>query len=203
LSATKSASLVVAAEHSHILHNARGRLPCDFGELKAVPMQMNGMNVITRITHSQMISPAAAKMKHQVDVVHRERSTIDRPLVESVERRIVLGEQHLDDLVGSLGGVIPFGGLRLDPDGFAFRTGIFHNHAHTVLAVIIGKVAENPDTGMIHLDDGGHSFRRANPQCRHECRRRDRVAVQSHYRKRVTRQCPATDFRRAGMQDMK
>jgi integrase len=43
--------LLITCHHHHILHHARRRLPCNPGQLKTMPMQMNGMNIVTRVLH--------------------------------------------------------------------------------------------------------------------------------------------------------
>jgi hypothetical protein len=48
--------LLVASEHDHVLHDAGGFRCREIGQFKAVPMEMDGMNVVTGVAHPKAIA---------------------------------------------------------------------------------------------------------------------------------------------------
>jgi len=56
---------------------------------------------------------------------------------------------------------------------------------------------------MIHLDDGGNAFGRAEPQHWDLRGRRDGIAVERHHPKDVARESEASDLTGAGVQYVK
>ena len=55
--------LLIAAQHDHILHDARGFCSCEVSELKAVAMEMNRMNVVTGVAHPKAIAFVLLQME--------------------------------------------------------------------------------------------------------------------------------------------
>ena len=55
--------LLIAAQHDHVLHDARGFRSCEISELKAVAMKMNRMNVVTGVAHPKAIAFALLQME--------------------------------------------------------------------------------------------------------------------------------------------
>ena len=55
-------------------------------------------------------------------------------------------------------------------------------------AIIIGEIAYDPDTRMIHFHNGGDTFSRAQPQDRDLRRIRNGIAIEREDLKRVARQ---------------
>jgi len=55
--------LLIAAQHYHIFHDARGFRSCEISELEAVAMEMNRMNVVTDVAHLKAIAFALLQME--------------------------------------------------------------------------------------------------------------------------------------------
>ena len=47
--------LLIAADHNNVFQNAARRLASNTRELEAVTMQMNGVDVVTRIPHPEAV----------------------------------------------------------------------------------------------------------------------------------------------------
>ena len=74
-------------------------------------------------------------------------------LIESVERGVVFGENHVEGFVGSGRGgaglgearVVPAKLRRRDPQRLTGAPGVFDDDAHAVMAIVIGR------SPMIHM----------------------------------------------------
>src|SRR6185437_5242626 len=55
-----------AAEHRHVFDDATRRMPGNGGELEAVAMQMDRMNIVGGVRHTQAIAPAAREAKERL-----------------------------------------------------------------------------------------------------------------------------------------
>ena len=98
--------------------------------------------------------------------------------------------------------VVPLERLRLRPLRLALGTGVLDDDPHAALAVVVGKIAHDPDARMVHLDDGRDALGRPEPEHRHVLRRRHRIAVERDDFERVSGQREAADFAGAGVQDV-
>src|SRR5579872_1492235 len=89
--------LLEAAEHHYILDHARRRLAADTHQLKTVPMQMQRMDIVAGIAEFQAIAPPFVDDIGGLHGLHRKGLSVQRPLVEAVQRAVVLyeGEFHL------------------------------------------------------------------------------------------------------------
>src|SRR5579862_6048472 len=139
-----------------------------------------------------------------------EGDVVNRPKIKSVLRRVLLGESHRDSFVrrgGCLGireaGVVPVKRLGGRPDGLAFLAGILHDDAHAVAAIIIGEVAHDPYSGMIHLNDSGDALRGSEPEHRNGGGMWHGIAIERDHFERMSRQRQAANFCRASIQNMK
>src|SRR3974377_1166806 len=56
---------LVTAEHHHILHDARSGFAGDSNQLKAMPMQMHGMDVVARVSHANPITLTPVDAEHR------------------------------------------------------------------------------------------------------------------------------------------
>jgi len=82
------------------------------------------------------------------------------PLVETIERAVVLDDRYLDRLVGRAWhtirpaklGVIPAEWFRLDPLRLVFLLGVFDDYAHPLPPVVIRQITHHPHAGMPHFD---------------------------------------------------
>src|ERR1700761_1311264 len=73
--------LLVAADHNNILHDAGGRLAGDPPELKAVAMQMNGMDIVPGVAHAQAVATTLSQVegRGRHHLIRRIGDAIDRP----------------------------------------------------------------------------------------------------------------------------
>lgn len=92
---------LVAAQHRDVLMDAGGGSSVEPRQLERVAVEVHGMDVVTCIAHAQPIAVAALQAPGHWHRLHVERSAVDRPAIESVIGRVVLGEEHLDGLIGS------------------------------------------------------------------------------------------------------
>jgi hypothetical protein len=81
-------------------------------------------------------------------------------------------------------------------------TGVFNHNAHAVPAIIVGKIAQDPDTWMIHFHNGGNALSRPQPKDWHLRRVRNGIAIQRDDLKRVPRHRKAANLGSASIQDM-
>jgi len=162
---------LVAAQHRDVLDNAAGWLARDAGDLEAVAMQMHGVDIVAGVVHAQPVAPPMVQLEQRFHRLHVEGNAVDRPSIEATHRRILLGERHLDDLVGLRGSgigpgktpVVPRKGFRLLPARLAMVPGVLHHDAHTVLAVIVGQISQYPHARPLHFHDGADAFRGTQP----------------------------------------
>src|SRR5580692_2745446 len=65
-----------------------------------MPVQMDRMNVVTRIAHAQPVPLALRHAEHRMHLmVVRKCDSVDRPSVEAALGRILLGKGHVEDLI--------------------------------------------------------------------------------------------------------
>src|SRR6185312_8482863 len=91
---------------------------------------------------------------------------------------------------------------RRDPLGLACSPGILYDDSHTVIAVIIGSVAHDPDARMVHLHNCGNPFCCAQPQHGNTCGIRYGIAIEGNYVKEVSGQRQTANLRGASIQHM-
>jgi hypothetical protein len=97
---------LVSAHHHNVFHHAGGWLSGDPREFEAVPMQMNRVDVITRIAHANAVALPLMQMegRRRHHLLYGVRHSVDGPLIESVERGVLLFEEHVEHFVGRRGG---------------------------------------------------------------------------------------------------
>ena len=84
------------AEHHDVFDDAGRRFAADAHELETVPVQMQGMNVVAGV------EPVPAPFVHGVyglRRVHRESFAIEQPLIEAVQRAVVLDDRELHGFI--------------------------------------------------------------------------------------------------------
>ena len=88
---------LVTSEHHDIFPYPRCRLSCEAGQFKAVTVEVDGMDVITGVAHSNAVTLALLQVKGGRDhfAVHRMRQAIDRPAVEAFVGSVLFGESHV------------------------------------------------------------------------------------------------------------
>ncbi len=99
--------------------------------------------------------------------------------------------------------IVPLEWFRCEPLRFAFKTGVFNHDAHAVMTVIVGQVAHDPNTRMIHLNDGGNAFCGSQPQTRYAHRFGERVAIHRDHTEAVSRQSQTANLGRTAIQNVK
>src|ERR1700674_4394210 len=89
--------------------------------------------------------------------------------------------------------VVPFESWRSNPLRFSSAARVLHYDPHTVTAIIVREITENPDAWMSHVYDGGNALRSADPQ--HWNRRwiRNGIAVERDNLEGVTWQRQTTN----------
>src|SRR5215469_5505478 len=110
----------------------------------------------------QPIALAAVEMETWFHRLHRERGAVDREFVKAVTCPNARGNGQRYGFVRRSGrdiwlretSVVPAKRLRLLPLGLALGPGVFDDDAHAALAVFIDRLAQNPNAGLFHLDDG-------------------------------------------------
>jgi hypothetical protein len=58
--------LLISADHRHIFLGARGLLASDCSEFERMPMQVNRVDVVARIPHTQSVTLTFSQMKHRI-----------------------------------------------------------------------------------------------------------------------------------------
>src|SRR5438270_8079376 len=109
--------LLIASQHDHIFENSRCSLPEDFGEFKAVAVEVNWVDVITGIAHAYAISLALLQVKGSRSYFscHGIRRAIDRPSIESFLGGVIFCERHLESFVWRLTRYTGFGETQIAP----------------------------------------------------------------------------------------
>src|SRR6516165_1619154 len=156
----------------------------------------------------QPIALAAVETEKWLHRLHREWGTVDREFVEAVTRPDARGNGQHYAFVRRRGvgfrlgeaSVVPAKRLRLLPLGLALGPGIFDDNAHTTLAVFIDGLAQNPNAGVLHLDDGRDALSCTEPKNRHRHRVWHQVAVERHDLEQMARQRQAADLAGARVQ---
>src|SRR6266567_2975930 len=204
---------LIASKHHNIFENSRGGLSRQTRQLEAVPVQMDRMEVIAGIAHTESIPLAVLQMKCSCAYFasHRVSDAIDGPSVEAVLRGIVFREGHFEGLVWWRRGcarfretcVVPLERRRRNPLRFPGAPGVLHNNAHAVAAIIICEVSQNPDACMSHMYNGRDSLCCAKPQHRNRSWIRNGIAVEGDNLEGVTRQRQAANLGGASIEDVK
>src|SRR6516162_10036486 len=109
----------------------------------------------------QPIALAVVEMETWLHRFHRERCAVDREFVEAVTRPDAHGNGQHYAFVRRRGGgfrlgeasVVPAKRLRLLPLRLALGPRIFDDNPHAALAVFIDGLTQNPNAGLLHLDD--------------------------------------------------
>src|ERR1700722_4474851 len=130
------------------------------------------MNIIAGVAELQAITTPFVERIQRPHLFHGKRFSVERPLIESVEGGVVLDDRHLDGLIRFTGRgrclakarVVPAEWLWGDPFRLAFLAVVFQDPAHSMTAIVIGKIPHHPHAGMIHLDDRGDTLCGAEPE---------------------------------------
>src|ERR1019366_10584444 len=166
----------ISLDEDDVFHYAGGGFAIDIGQFEAVAMQVHGVRIVGAVIEDDTVAFALLQRARRVFVV--EGLAVDGPLIEAALAAVDLADDERNGLVGhwyargvaetrgiTKGRVVPRlapGGL--DPAGLAALAGVLRHNAHTVLAVVIHRRAEDPHTGVLHLHYSGDAFRRAQFQ---------------------------------------
>ena len=86
LSAVKSISALIAADHDDVFDDAGGGLASDLCELEAVAVEMDGVDVVAGVAHAHAVALALMEMEGWLGhhMVRGIGDAVDGPLIESV-----------------------------------------------------------------------------------------------------------------------
>ena len=142
-----------------IFENAGRGLAVHIRQFKAVPVQVDRMSVISLIVEHQAIALTFLQPMRLCLLI--EARAIDRPPVEAPGAAVDFPEDQRNRFVGLWDGaglaeerVIPRLLLRLHPARRTSAVGVLDDDAHAILAVIVHWRTQNPDAGVLHLNDG-------------------------------------------------
>src|SRR6516162_7951479 len=168
------------------------------------------MDIVARVSEFQTIPPPLMHRVHRLQGLHRKSFAVEGPLVETVERAVVLDDRHLDRLVGGDGRAIRLAKLRvipaerfwLDPLRLALLRRVFDDNPHPMSPVVIRQIAHHQYAGMLHFDECRDAFSGPQPEhwyvrlCWHG------IAVERDNPKEMPRQGEAADLGRARIEHM-
>lgn len=92
--------------------------------------------------HAQPVPFALLHLEHWMHLIFRKRDVVYSPAIEAIRGGILLGK-----------GIVPLKRFRGDPLRLARLASVFNHDSHAVLAVVVGRIAHDPNTGMVHLDN--------------------------------------------------
>jgi len=89
--------LLIAADHEDILENTGSGLARDPGQLKAVPVQVDRVDVVAGIAHPYAVPLTLMQVKGgcRHHLILGIRHPIDGPLIESIQRGVLLFKEHV------------------------------------------------------------------------------------------------------------
>lgn len=153
-------SLLITADHYDILHYTCSRLADELGQFEAMPVKMDGVDVVAGIAHADAIALALLQAVGRFHPVGKYFA-IDGPHIEAVIGSVPLGKGHFDDFVrlANRGGqfakscITPMKRPRSRPRRFCFVSRILYDDAHAVTPIIIGAITHDPHARTIHLDN--------------------------------------------------
>src|ERR1017187_8117496 len=119
---------------------------------------MDGVDIIAGILHADAGTLSFTWVEHRLGrhLVHGVGGSIDRPLIEPFHSGVLLLKEHVEHLIWLCGRssrvakvrVVPFDRRwRRYPLRFTLVARILHNNPHTVLPVVVGEIAHDPDSG--------------------------------------------------------
>src|SRR5437763_296345 len=100
-------------------------------------------------------------------------------------------------------GVVPPEGGWLVPLGLSLVAGVLDDEPHSPLSVIVGKIAQDPNSGVVHFHDGRNALAGADPQDGNRCRVWNGITVQCDHPKAVARQSQAPNLGCAAVENVK
>ena len=126
------------------------------------------------------------------------------------ESGVLLLEGHVEDFVGLRRGsgwvsevsVVPLEGAGREPLRFGFVSGILDDDAHAVMTVVVGEIAHDPNSRMIHFNDGGDTFGGAKPKTGDADGLRQGIAVHCDDAEGVAWESEAADLAGAAVEDV-
>jgi hypothetical protein len=80
------------AEHHDVFDDAGRVFAADAHELETVPVQMQRMNVVAGVPEFEPVPTPFVQGVHGLHPVHRESFAIEQPLIETVQRAVVLDD---------------------------------------------------------------------------------------------------------------
>lgn len=179
-------SSAIVRNDDRIFDHASSPFPIDLGQFPEMAVQMHGMSVVGAVAHDQPVPNPV--LKDEFAFV-RIRLAVDEPEIEFAGSARDLLEDQFDGLLGSgrvgaggpKDGVVPAGLGRIDPLRWMMLICVLDDHAQPRFAHRLFGRAENPDTGIVHLDLDIDALARAKEDGIERLRRWDRVSIESDY----------------------
>ena len=152
-------------EHYIFNHAANVLALWKAAQFETVPVQVDGVIVAAGVLE---LEPIALAMNERSGAGCGPGFAVDHPVVG----RAVSGEPGFEDerdvdyvsVAGRRGGargedaVIPDDSVGLLPCGFAGAPGVFDDNAHAGGLDVLAHLAQNPDAGIVHFDDGADAL---------------------------------------------
>src|SRR2546427_3956383 len=144
-----------------VFHNAARRLAIDFHDLEKMPMDVQGMVIVSAVTKEDAIFRARTKHKF---VLVRKFLAVDGPVVEAMHAAGDLLEDHVDRLWrrrrrrgAAENGVVP-GAIR-GPQKLRlpFLVFVLDDDAQARIAIGIGGRTERPDARPVYIHETNHA----------------------------------------------
>src|SRR5580700_8022907 len=174
---------------------------------------MDGVDVVACVVHVDAVTLALLEMKCGGGDLARHgiASAVNCPTIESFFGGVLFSKGHVERFVWGSSTrtgfcethVVPTKRRRGDPLGLPLVACVFHDNSHSMRAIIVIEIAQDPDTGMIHLDGRGDAFSSAKPEDGHFGGIRHRISIERDELERVTGQRQAANFCSASVEDMK
>src|SRR5579862_4752787 len=135
-------------------------------------------------------------------LVFRIGETVDGPAIEAFECCVLFFEGHVEGLVRLLRdcgrisetGIVPPERLWRKPLRFAFVSRVLDHDPHAMMTVVVGKIAHDPHSRMIHFDDSRDALRRAEPEHGYANRFGQGIAIHRNYAETVPGKRKASDL---------
>jgi len=138
----------------------RGHPAREFRQFETMPVQMDRMYIVACIAHSQPVPSVLPQTRRRRRLFHCECLAIDRPLIESIIRRIAFLESHSNRFVGlcrflglAKSQIVPMERLRRNPLRLPVMPCILHYNSHPVSAVVVRQITHYPHARIPHLHD--------------------------------------------------
>src|SRR5215471_2607735 len=175
-------------------------------------MKMDGVYVITRVSHANAVALPLSYMETGIYCFARHwvSYSVDRPTIKPILGGVVLRECHIEGLIRRAGSgarfakerIVPTVAGRYSPFRVARMVRVLDDNSHTVMAIVIIEIAQNPHPRMIHVHGGRDPLPGSEPEHRNRCWIGNRISIQGNDVEGMPGKCKAANFGRAAVQNM-